>query len=246
MDQFRLGLSLRDEGGAEESLRDYRRFLGGSSEPGPQDYAVLPEKSWLDGYCVEESVVRQFVAMPPSESYPAEEQLTGTADHGGLQVVACAMKAERHRDLRSGAIGIRMHQAMLSMCLKLMGLAPAGRIDQKAYGDVYELGAWDQGHGSRCFVSPLNSAQWMAVTGEQPPTAQEYAARGLPWFDYYGGDAQAVAGSARLRGLKGIAKQADVNGKGPLPDNESIEALSLVTLGKPGQVRECTISGVQS
>ena len=162
---------------------------------------MLPEKSWLDSYCVEESVVRQFVAMPSSESYLVEEQLTGTADHGGLQIVACDMKAERHRDLRSGAIGICMHQSMLSMCLKLMGLAPGGRIDQKAHGDVYELGAWGKGRGSRCFVSPLNSAQWMAVTGEQPPTkpptAQEYSARGLTLVRLlYGKDAQALAGAA--------------------------------------------------
>ena len=26
----------------------------------PQDYAVLPEQPWLDGYCVEKGVVRQF------------------------------------------------------------------------------------------------------------------------------------------------------------------------------------------
>ena len=37
MDQFRLGLSLREEG-----LRDYRRFLGGSSEPGPKTTRCCP------------------------------------------------------------------------------------------------------------------------------------------------------------------------------------------------------------
>ena len=30
----------------------------------PQDYAVLPEQPWLDGYCVAKGIVRQFVAMP--------------------------------------------------------------------------------------------------------------------------------------------------------------------------------------
>ncbi len=30
----------------------------------PQDYIVIPEQPWLDGYCVEKGVIRQFVAMP--------------------------------------------------------------------------------------------------------------------------------------------------------------------------------------
>ena len=30
----------------------------------PQDYVVVPEQPWLDGYCIEKGVIRQFVAMP--------------------------------------------------------------------------------------------------------------------------------------------------------------------------------------
>lgn len=29
-----------------------------------QDYVVVPGQKWLDGICVQEGVVRQFVAMP--------------------------------------------------------------------------------------------------------------------------------------------------------------------------------------
>ena len=58
----------------------------------PQDYVVVPEQPWLDGYCVEKGVIRQFVAMPLGEGYSAEEQLTGAALHGGLQIVAYPMK----------------------------------------------------------------------------------------------------------------------------------------------------------
>lgn len=34
----------------------------------PQDYVVLPGQRWLDGYCVEKGVIRQFVrpARPPA------------------------------------------------------------------------------------------------------------------------------------------------------------------------------------
>ena len=48
----------------------------------PQDYVVLPDQPWLDGYCVEKGLIRQFVAMPLGEGYTAEEQLTGAAQTG--------------------------------------------------------------------------------------------------------------------------------------------------------------------
>ena len=191
--------------------------------------------------------MRQFVAMPLGDGYTVEEQLTGAAVHGGVQLVAYPMKAERYEALR-----LKWDSFMLrrdAECSEgpvlegAMGLAPGGRMKQEIYDDPYGLDAWDQRHGSRCFVSLLNSLQWLAVTGErppsEPPTAQDYAACGLPWFDYYGGDAQAVPGSDKLRRMKSVAQQAKSTGQGPLPGNETITAPPVVTLGKRRPVREC-------
>jgi hypothetical protein len=63
----------------------------------PQDYVVMPEQPWLDGFCVEKGVVRQFVAAPLGEGYTAEEQLTGKGEWGGLQFIFYPMKAEEYR-----------------------------------------------------------------------------------------------------------------------------------------------------
>ncbi|MCK4415047.1 MAG: hypothetical protein KAY32_16065 [Candidatus Eisenbacteria sp.] len=52
----------------------------------PQDYLVVPEQPWLDGFCVEKGIIRQFVAMPLGAGYSAEEQITGQDQHGGLQI----------------------------------------------------------------------------------------------------------------------------------------------------------------
>src|SRR4029077_6465650 len=60
----------------------------------PQDYMVRPRQPWLDGFCVEKGLIRQFVAMPLGAGYTAEEQLTGQAEHGGLQIVVYPMKRE--------------------------------------------------------------------------------------------------------------------------------------------------------
>ena len=62
----------------------------------PQNYLAVPDQPWLDGFCVEKGLIRQFVAMPLGEGYTAEEQLTGEARHGGLQIVVYPMQAPRY------------------------------------------------------------------------------------------------------------------------------------------------------
>ncbi len=174
----------------------------------PQDYVVLPEQPWLDGYCVEKGVIRQFVAMPLGEGYSVEEQIAGTAEHGGVQIVVYPMKRERFEELMEPRLAERAEQ--MDACYSIsraMGLAPGGRMKQEIYDDRYGLDAWDQRHSSRCFVTIANSAVWTAITGErpptEPPTAKEYTEAGLPWFDYYGGDA---AEGPHQRGRDGQAE----------------------------------------
>ncbi len=65
----------------------------------PQDYVVVPGQPWLDGFAVSRGMIRQFVAMPLGAGDTAEEQLTGTAEHGGVQIVVYPMKAEVYQCL---------------------------------------------------------------------------------------------------------------------------------------------------
>ena len=46
----------------------------------PQNYLVVPEQPWLDGFSVGAGLIRQFVAMPLGAGYSVEEQLTGQAE----------------------------------------------------------------------------------------------------------------------------------------------------------------------
>ncbi len=61
-----------------------------------QDYVVIPDQPWLDGFFAGKGVIRQFVAMPLGMGLTAEEQLTGKGEHGGLQVVVYPMKAKEY------------------------------------------------------------------------------------------------------------------------------------------------------
>ena len=176
----------------------------------PQNYLVVPGQPWLDGYCVEKGTIRQFVAMPLGEGYTAEEQLTGEGVHGGLQIAVYPMKREVYKKLQlpEPFFGVREEAPVW----RELGLAPGGRMSQEIYEDEFGLEAWDQEHGDRCFVTLANSTQWMAITGErpptEPPTARDYLEAGLPWFVHYDADREALAGSERLAGLRSVGEPA--------------------------------------
>jgi hypothetical protein len=223
----------------------------------PQDYVVSPRQPWLDGFCVTKGTIRQFVAMPLGLGYTAEEQITGTADHGGVQIVVYPMKREvferrfpkRFEHIRKvrGSFGMgAMPLATAAPRAASMGLAPGGRMRQEIYDDPFNFDDWDQTQSSRCFVHLANSEMWHAFMGEAPPTAPptaaEYTKAGLPWFDYYG-EGTAVEGSAILRGLKSVLQLGQKKGETPLPENAPVSGEKVVTI-RPSrtsaQVREGT------
>ncbi len=207
----------------------------------PQDYLVVPEQPWLDGYCVEKGLIRQFVAMPLGAGYTAEEQITGAAEHGGLQIIVYPMKRsvfekrfpkrdEKYYDTRE------MHSVCFSACDSApdMGLAPGGRMHQEIHEDPFDFNDWDRDTSSRCFVHMTNSLTWRSITAEQPPTvpftSKEYTRAGLPWFNYYDENAKPLDGSANLKKLKSITEFGKEKGDTPLPENESVGIDKIVKL----------------
>jgi len=219
----------------------------------PQDYMVAPEQPWLDGFCVEKGVIRQFVAMPLGSGYSAEEQITGAAEYGGLQIIVYPMKRDVFEKRFPKEDGSRIegefHMAKMSFGATAsgpdMGLAPGGRMRQEIYDDPFDFDDWDIEHSSRCFVHVANSLVWRAITGEQPPTtpptSKEYTRLGLPWFEYYNDSAGAVDGSGILKKLKSVLQMGKHKGDSPLPENESVTPERVIQLRKKlkkHQVRE--------
>lgn len=212
----------------------------------PQDYMVTTLQPWLDGFCVQKGTIRQFVAMPLGAGYSAEEQLTGQAEHGGLQVVVYPMKREVFErrfpepDQQSWAFRDNSGLPSLSvLCCKGgtdMGLGAGGRMKQEIYSDPFDFDDWDSSRSSRCFIHIANSLCWRQITGQQPPTtpptAKEYAAAGLPWFDYYDDQASALDGAKELAGLKTVKELGAEKSEIPLPENESVTPEKILVLRK--------------
>jgi hypothetical protein len=214
---------------------------------------VAPVQPWLDGYCVSKGQIRQFVAMPLGAGYSAEEQISGRAEHGGLQIMVYPMKRQLF-EFRFPKGKSRFRRSMVESCLMemplasragAMGLAPGGRMHQEIYDDPYALDDWDLDSKGRCFVNIANSLVWHSITDElpptTPPTAKEYTKACLPWFDYYSDDSSALPGSSILEKLKSVFTLGQEKGGVPLPENESVETNGVVKLRaglKKDEVRE--------
>lgn len=178
----------------------------------PQDYVVSPAQPWLDGFAIEKGVIRQFVAMPLGEGYSVEEQLTPAGEWGGVQISVTPLRASVWQRIKGSQRRAMLMDACASMCCESveMGLGAGGRMHQEIFEDTFEPEDWDWDATERVFVSLIHAKDWMSITGEpalnEPPTAQDYAEAGLPWFDYYARDLQALPGSDTLAGVKSIAK----------------------------------------
>lgn len=201
----------------------------------PQDYLVVPKQPWLDGFCVQKGLIRQFVAMPLGKGYTAEEQLTGQAQHGGLQIIAYPMKRSHYEKLMKERSQVFESKLCMSMSDSSMGLAPGGLMRQEIYEDKYGMGAWDTSVSSRCFVHILNSDQWRGATGKAAPgvpvSASQYANARLPWFEYYDDSLNALTGSKVLAGMDSVAAKGIKLGEMPLPENEPIQSPVVIPLG---------------
>lgn len=225
----------------------------------PQDYLTVPIQPWLDGFAVAEGTIRQFVAAPLGDGTTVEEQLTGKATVGGIQIQVYPMKPQWYfaRLLRRSIPTslsqllpdlIQRHFAMdfraggpLKCLREDMGLGMGGRMRQEIYKDLHGLAAWDQDRSSRCFVHLCNSMLWREITGENPPhppvTAHEYRVAGLPWFDYYRDDLPSLEGSKTLASLKSLGENTSAAGKtGNGKTNAGI--ISCGPKKRPNQVRE--------
>lgn len=205
-----------------------------------QDYLIVPDQPWLDGFNSGDGVIRQFVAMPLGAGYSVEEQVTGSATFGGIQLLAYPMSADAYERLGGFPHTRWMADAMGPMPMAVMaappdmGLGAGGRIHQSIEEDPYGVDVWDMEHPARCFVHLARAEQWQALTGRhaptEPPTAQQYRAAGIPWFDYTRRGPE-VRPSQTLQDVKSVATVAAGDGL-ELVDNDTVPVDRVIRIAK--------------
>jgi hypothetical protein len=231
----------------------------------PQDYLALPEQPWLDGFAVEKGIIRQFVAMPLGAGYSVEEQLSGKAEFGGIQLQVYPIKARIYfqtevlpslpktlADILKILFPVpsrNFFSMQRSSCLhedsSSMGLGMGGRMKQEIYADPHKPDDWDLETSSRCFVHLCDALVWRQITGTHPPhtpvTAKEYEKAGLPWFDFYRDDVAVLEGSKTLNSVKSVVQIATEKGHAAISGNDPVDVGTPVHCGlkeRPQKVRE--------
>ena len=231
------------------------------------DYCVVPEQPWIDGYAVEDDQVRQFVAAPLGAGFTAEEQFTGKADHGGIQIEVYPMdfltfdkkhpKQKEHKTRGGGVVcrggvtspnSITFSDSMgaLRGASATMGIGAGGKMKQEIFKDPHGMDVWQRSQKTRCFIHLANSMAWEAITEKKAPatpvTADVYTRQGYPWFDYYDESQEALGGTDKLKSLKSIMELGFQKGMPLLPENTSVDPSDQVYMvkgkaGKAGEVR---------
>lgn len=209
----------------------------------PQDYLVCPPQPWLDGIKSGSGVVRQFVAALLGRGDTVESQLTGR-ESGELRLLAFEPRPGRFPDKPPPRKLSTTFQTE-STSSGSMGLGAGGEIQQKVYPDPYGPDAWDTQNFGYVRVHILNSEQYHAVTGlEPPPTpvdARAYTQHGFPWFRLYDEELPDVPASERLARVKGLREREAERGEADGTLERSVEVSEQqVRLLKDGVEREET------
>ncbi|MCC2626605.1 MAG: integral rane protein [Thermomicrobiales bacterium] len=187
----------------------------------PQDYLVCPDQPWIDGFNTGDGRIRQFVAMPLGRGYTIEGALTGAETVGGIQFLVFEPKPGRFPDeppLRRGPASRGLAGLEAPSEDAEMGLGAGGQMKQRLYPDRHGLESWDRGQRGAAAVYLVNSADYLAITGDQPPPtpvdARAYAEAGLPWFDLYDEDRGDVPAAERLADARTIEQRDRELGEG--------------------------------
>jgi hypothetical protein len=176
----------------------------------PQDYLVVPDQPWLDGFHLEAGVVRQFVAAPLGWSATVAEQL-GAEDECALEFRVFDAVPGRFPEQPPPESNRILEGAPMAMVAGLeMGFAAGGRITQKLYTDEYGFESWRPEVVADLIAYVANSELYEEITGRPAPptpiTAKDYTDAGLPWFELYDENRSSVATGNWLRRLRTLGQ----------------------------------------
>jgi hypothetical protein len=154
--------------------------------------------------------------------------VTGTEKFGGIQIIVYEPKADKFPDLPppNRKLGPEMMFALETPASGVaMGLGAGGRMRQRIYPDSYGIDTWDQENYGLLFVHIVNSEQYRALTGLEPPptpvSAQTYTDYGLPWFDLYDEAQGTISASETLASVRSIQEQ-DLESGTPISEKGAI------------------------
>jgi hypothetical protein len=185
----------------------------------PQNYLVVPDQPWIDGFHLEHGVVRQFVAAPLGFSASVGEQL-GSNDQTALQFRVFEAVPGRFPEQEPKERRVMEGAPMAQPGGLEMGFAAGGRIVQRLYEDKHGLEAWQREPVAQLCVYVVNSELYRDLTGKPAPpssvSAADYTAAGFPWFELYDESRSAIATENWLHRVKTLTQVDQTESPGPI------------------------------
>lgn len=212
-----------------------------------QDYLVVPDQQWLDGFNTGKNEIGQFVATPKGMNYSPEAALTGKETYGGMQIVAFPIKADRrpktpdYGSVRSLALaGSKGLAALESIDVSETVLSRGGRMTQAIERDMYGADAWDTSDPIKLRIRFVDHTTYRKITGRDAPdlpmSAKEYMKQiGIMWEAPANDD---LPGSTDLAGVPTVGEQDAAHGfVGQQDDTPLADPAVVIQVGhKPGAV----------
>lgn len=177
-------------GGINAVTGEYETEPNATFDPDNQDYIVIHPSDptlgmrWLDGFVNPKGGVNQFAAVPLETGLTAEQQKTGQAQMGGMQLIVAPMNPRLWqamnppRSSTTRAIGgNRGTKSVGGGEEPSMGIAPAGRLNQIVPRDPFVKAALDHlispqdiwmggDHALPVFVHMVDAQQWERISGQ--------------------------------------------------------------------------------
>ena len=169
----------------------------------PQNYLIVPEQRWLDGYNSGNDTVRQFLPSALRTGYGVDEQ-AGTKSQALMVLIEAFTLTRKHyenfveehaRKATPDIAGLlKRHGHGVNRAE--LGFSMGTSICLEIFDDKFGVDVWDLNTRKVCLVELANSQEWVFITKEEPPqspvSARHYREASLKWSDYFEDDRKAI------------------------------------------------------
>ena len=138
-----------------------------------QDYLLSSRQSTFSGFRRPDGTIHQFVVSPMGVGATIEEEVTGAAEFGGIQLVAYPLSASTYQKSRSETrfsinLSPEAEERIKAAALKPLGLAAAEPVQEELIkADYYSPQDWDTRQSRRCFIHLLDREDFLRITGRR-------------------------------------------------------------------------------
>jgi len=138
-----------------------------------QDYLVSSYQYTFSGFRRPDGAIHQFVVSPMGVGATIEEEVTGTAEFGGIQLMAYPLSAAAYQKSRSETrfsinLSPEAEDRIKASPLKPLGLAASEPVQEElVLVDDYSPQDWDTRQSRRCFIHLLDRDDFLRITGRR-------------------------------------------------------------------------------